>query len=73
MGDEEAVMWRRVLRMIRLGWPPQPPRGGRRRVHAERVERFVQYSTRLRLLAVQQTVVVDREGLKISEYVIWLN
>lgn len=52
---------------------------GRRRVsYAAPAGRYVHYSTRFNccqrcVAPVQQTVVVDREGMKQSEYVTWLN
>lgn len=53
-------------------------RGYRRVSYGSPAGTFVQYSTMFNcckrcVAPVQQTVVVDREGLKQSEYILWLN
>lgn len=65
-------MWQWLKRLFRVSLP-------RDRVsYAAQVGQYVHYTATHRgckgcRSAVQQTVVVDREGLKQSEYVLWLN
>lgn len=69
--------WQRKLRAMKLGWS----RGSgpvRKVSYGSPAGTFVQYSTVLRygarfMAPVQETVVVDRKGLKQSEYWLWLN